>query len=220
MKQTFNEIIKTYGHINNGLKVWELVSSYDDLKLAMTHWLKGDINWTFNHSGCPDPETTPLIEKLIKINELGFVSTNGQPSLETQKSFIAGFLPFDLTKSFIQFMSERSERNIERSERKTRACEIETSSVKGFYYRVDFIDSKLSYLNVDTFPEYPFALTIDNNEVYTSLPENYRLEDFTMAPLNIQSVLVDLKCACVFISSVEFNSGSCEDLLLEFFSGL
>lgn len=58
---------------------WKSLRTFEELQREMIRFLqaKHAVNpWSY---GAVDPETTPLLQDLIKINELGVVSINGQP---------------------------------------------------------------------------------------------------------------------------------------------
>lgn len=93
--------------------------TYDDLIAANLAFLRGEITRTPYHLGPVSEETRPLLDKLIRINAHGFVSTNGQPGdLKTgysakqkwyyairQKPYITGFLPGAYLDAFVAFMA-------------------------------------------------------------------------------------------------------------------
>jgi hypothetical protein len=68
------------------------VKKWADLCAVNVRFLKKDIEQTYYHLGPTDPETEPLLPDLIRLNELGCYTTNGQPGLREdeveQKAFI------------------------------------------------------------------------------------------------------------------------------------
>lgn len=98
---------------------FKLTQTYDELIAANLAFLRGEITRTPYHLGPVSEETRPLLDKLIRINAHGFVSTNGQPgNLRTgynakqkwyyairQKPYITGFLPGAYLDAFIAFMA-------------------------------------------------------------------------------------------------------------------
>jgi hypothetical protein len=67
--------------MNNERLVYQSVKSFRDLIDINIKFLKGEIKQTYYHLGPVDPETVPLLAKLVEINNYGFYSTNGQPGL-------------------------------------------------------------------------------------------------------------------------------------------
>lgn len=72
------------------------VKTWEDLCAINIRFLKGEIDKTYYHLGPTDPETEPLLPALIKLNTLGFYSTNGQPGLieedNKRRACITGFV--------------------------------------------------------------------------------------------------------------------------------
>jgi hypothetical protein len=68
------------------------VKTWSDLCSVNIRFLKKEIEQTYYHLGPTDPETEPLLPALVKLNELGCYTTNGQPGLiedgNQQKAFI------------------------------------------------------------------------------------------------------------------------------------
>jgi len=95
--------VKVFHNIDH--QYWKNVNTYKKLQDGSIEFLKGNIGTTMFHGGPIDPETVQLLGPLIKINELGFVSIEGQPgeceyniigkpiSASEQVSYIVGFYP-------------------------------------------------------------------------------------------------------------------------------
>lgn len=59
---------------------WTSVSTLDDLKTHAIEFLKGKYSTSMWHLGPVNRETVPLLGDLIKLNSLGYISTQGQPA--------------------------------------------------------------------------------------------------------------------------------------------
>jgi hypothetical protein len=68
------------------------VKTWKDICAVNVRFLKKEISETYYHLGPTDPETEPLLPALIRLNELGCYTTNGQPGViedeNKQKAFI------------------------------------------------------------------------------------------------------------------------------------
>lgn len=81
------KLIKEFG-LKNPQKVFEGVKNYQDLVEASVGFLEGKVSGTPVHPGPIDKETIPLVKDLVKINKLGFVTTQGQPPACYHNKFI------------------------------------------------------------------------------------------------------------------------------------
>jgi hypothetical protein len=59
---------------------WTSVSTLDELKTHAIDFLKGKYSTSPWHLGAVNRETVPLLGDLIKLNSLGYISTQGQPA--------------------------------------------------------------------------------------------------------------------------------------------
>lgn len=66
-------------------KMWEDCKNFNDLQRGMLKFLKKECRVNPWHLGAVDAETGPILDSLIKINELGLVTTEGQPGTITKK---------------------------------------------------------------------------------------------------------------------------------------
>ncbi len=79
---------------------WSNIKTYDGLTDANVAFLEGRMLRTPYHFAPLDPETAPLVPRLVQLNNLGFVSFCGQPAeiidthgcLHEQRSWIEGFM--------------------------------------------------------------------------------------------------------------------------------
>jgi hypothetical protein len=64
---------------------FEAASSIEDLQRLTIAFLRGERSATAYHLGPLLPESTPIVEKLVQINELGFITTGSQPGHPVQQ---------------------------------------------------------------------------------------------------------------------------------------
>jgi hypothetical protein len=63
---------------------WKQCKTYEDVRLTMLEFLKGNINWAPTHYG-PLLDKDPIYkQKLIQLNSLGVISINGQEYIKEQ----------------------------------------------------------------------------------------------------------------------------------------
>jgi len=67
--------------VNNRRPPYHLVRNYRDLLDMNVAFLSGDFQETYYHGGPVFPETVPLLGNLKKVNDFGFHSMSGQPSM-------------------------------------------------------------------------------------------------------------------------------------------
>jgi len=73
------------------------VVTWADLCAVNVRFLKKEIEQTYYHLGPTDPETEPLLPALIKLNELGCYTTNGQPGLIEEDNHQKAFIEFHVS---------------------------------------------------------------------------------------------------------------------------
>lgn len=61
--------------------IWKNVKNHQDLINTNVMFLQGKIDSTPTHMGKVDEETIPMLDTLVKINQLGFITTQSQPGL-------------------------------------------------------------------------------------------------------------------------------------------
>lgn len=75
---------------------WENISDFSQLQGLMILFLNGKLTYNPWHATEVDPETVPLLEDLIKLNDLGCVSIEGQPGEcdedVIQRAYLDGFV--------------------------------------------------------------------------------------------------------------------------------
>jgi hypothetical protein len=215
------------------------VKTYRDLQDSNILFLEGGLNRTPYHHGPVDPETIPLLNDLVNINDLGFISVMGQPALNDvkfvdktwtipgssqirgnwwyqvmQRSFIEGYLPKAYLETFIEFMDTQPDYYY-------RVYDIQS----GWFSSVRLVEIK------DTFPSSFFNITKERVsydlqtldqaqwEYYSNITADMTPPfDFSGYP-NIVKVMIP-HTVKIIISSRGYNSGSVEQLLLNFFYSL
>jgi hypothetical protein len=92
------------------MEEYHIVQSYRDLINLNILFIKGQISKTPYHHGPLALDSQESRETLIKMNELGFLSMDGQgPKPEAkhqQKTYISGFMKAELAKPFIKFIKK------------------------------------------------------------------------------------------------------------------
>lgn len=81
-------------HESSGTSQWGAARSLDDLARATIAFLRGELDSTPTHGGPPNPETGPLLETLVSLNEAGFVTMDSQPGVVddagAQRAYVEG----------------------------------------------------------------------------------------------------------------------------------
>jgi hypothetical protein len=229
-KMSISQSIKSFGN-KSPEKVYEGVKTYKDLIATNVAFLQGKLPYTPYHGGPIDPETVPLMKSLVKINKAGFLSIEGQPSshevkfvehtwkdnegktagnwwyANEQKSYICGFMPKEHLEKFIRFMGNKHD----------------------YYYQL-VINCTPTQMLFTTFPTSPYNVTRERSHKQKGQLSKEKWRLYT----NIWSIdgdhdprysfdrlrnCYDLleNTLYVTIASKEYNTGSVEELLMEFY---
>lgn len=218
------DIIEKYG-ITDPLRLYSAVTTFDELIQANVAFLEGKVEETPYHYGPIDPETVPLVGKLVALNKKGFLSTNGQPALiemgvmpdtcnknrkdcgnvwyiDQQKSYIDGYVKLEKVASLIQYLLSRSD----------------------IYFVVYGPDGMIG----NTFPEESYCVTRsklskDESKMnstkwkeYTHINTKYLGFDEWRGLPNIKRIIKDTRLFS--IAGKEYGKGSVEDVLLDFYA--
>lgn len=85
--------------INDAIYTFNNISSTDELQSLTLEFLKGKIIATNYHFGPLHQESKKIINELIKMNELGFITTCSQPGNKKQRGYVCGMInKYDYTK--------------------------------------------------------------------------------------------------------------------------
>jgi hypothetical protein len=85
--------------INDAIYTFNNISSIDELQQLTLDFLKGKIIATNYHFGPLHQESKKIINELIKMNELGFITTCSQPGDQEQRGYVCGIInKYDYTK--------------------------------------------------------------------------------------------------------------------------
>jgi hypothetical protein len=230
-KRQMNDLINKFGHDNPDI-VYQNVSSFQDLQETNIAFLNGKIKRTPYHLAPIDKETIPLIDKLVKINKYGFLSTCGQPVEITrgkyikkqwtdyfgnkcgnwfydcqQKSYITGIMESDYVDKLISFLV-----------------------TKPVYFYIEKYPEILIFTN---FPSNKYNVTKtrsnkDKNKLSKTAwdyctnihiePDDYELSSFDDYP-QIDKIIKE-NCVSVNIAGYQYGEGSVEDYLIEFFESI
>ena len=195
------------------------VTSFEELVHLNVRFLRGEKIDTPYHGDSVDEETIPLLGKLIRINQAGFLSMSGQPALrETvwharrqgycqfmQKSFIYGFVRRDVAKRLSRFL-------------KKQPVYFEMYNLEPFS------------MTMDTFPKDWYNLTKDRCAARKAdlkkLPWSVQTSRRPMTESDTFSIfrkyprivsLLKRECVQIQVACPEYGKGSVEDVLLSFF---
>lgn len=229
-----------------GLEPFETAKTYADLIAANVLFLEGTLRQSPYHYGPIDKETEPILQDLIKLNKLGFITVQSQPAgsevgfvnkiwyvhgeqmgnwwyASEKKPFVEGYLPINELERFIQFMRKYPEYyyNIYTMENNS------TKGLFGRFFKEHRIDCILSYTNMPKLRVYNLtrekcsATKLGLNSIewehYTNLWATRGIDyDFTEYP-NIAPIVMGHSVK-VLVMGKEYNHGSVIDLMLEFYN--
>ncbi len=204
---------------------WNGIETYDDLIRTNVAFLEGRMDRTPYHFGPIDPETAPLVPRLVQLNKLGFVSTNGQPVelVETrtciyeQRSHIRGFMLAHHLPRLEAYAKEKIR--------------------DGYYFIVSSLSTDAPQVLFHTFPKRMLQYStrwkstcynvtrfkVNNQRSWDKctnvwIEPNYELRNFD--DYTALTNLLAEQCIVVTVASRHYGRGSVEDVLLEFLSTL
>lgn len=96
--------------VQDSMMTYESAESVDDLKRMNIAFLRGEMQATAYHFGPLCAESAPLVEKLVALNELDFLTTDSQPGGQhgnEQRFYVDGILPRKYLALFLQRMYAR-----------------------------------------------------------------------------------------------------------------
>lgn len=95
---------------------WDDIKTYEQFKNRMLEFIRGDIYSTPDHGGPLNEESNIILDKLIHINKLSYVTLDSQPFREDirtdglkrrQRPYIDFIIPMDETLKFIKLLFEK-----------------------------------------------------------------------------------------------------------------
>lgn len=225
-----NSLIEEHG-LDNPEQIYENVLSFDDLKKTNVAFLCGKISRTPYHHMPICEETIPLVDKLVKVNEYGFFSMEGQPAIKSggilkmswfdscgnlcsnwfyethQKSFISGIMESHHVDNFISFLKTKPVYFV----------------IFGFPYKIIFNNFPHDHYNVTKTRYNKYENKISESEwchiSNINNDDDYKLMKFEEYP-NIDK-FIKTNCVSVDIASYEYNDEySVENLLIEYFESI
>ena len=202
------------------IDLYKKVASFQELVDLNVRFLRGENIVTPKHYGV-NPETIPALPQLIRINQAGFLSTEGQPALNKivwsksaleychimQKSYIVGFVRRDVAKRLSRFL-------------KTQPVYFDMYNLEPFR------------MIVDTFPQDRYNVTKERCRTRKADLGKQAWHEFTnRRPITDPSdtdehyfsdyprimSLLKRECVQVEIACPAYGEGSVEDVLLSFF---
>ncbi len=200
---------------------WNGIGTYDDLIRTNVAFLEGHMFRTPYHHAPLDSETAPLVPRLVQLNKLGFVSTNGQPAkidervndegqvlICEQKSYIDGYMLADRLPLLQAFAEAR------RDECYVYACStrrhMHTTTSREIFHT---FPAGVQRYNVTR-----YGLRGEPLEEATDIwiqPHDY-MGAYREFPAIAR--LLMKQCIVVTVAGRDYGRGSVEDLLLEFLS--
>ncbi len=207
---------------DNSLLDWNDIRSYDDFIRTNVAFLEGRIDRTPNH-GPLDPETAPLVPRLVQLNKLGFVSTEGQPvelvktstCIHEQRSYISGFMLAHHLPRLEAYAKEKVR--------------------DGYYFVVSSLSTDAPQVLFHTFPKRMLSYSaywksscynvtrfkVNNQRSWNKdtnvwIEPSYELRTYDDMPA-LMTLLAE-QCIAVTVASRHYGRGSVEDVLIEFLS--
>jgi hypothetical protein len=206
---------------------WSDARTFADLVVLNVRFLRGKLKETPYHGAPVDEETVPLLPKLIRINQLGFVSTQGHPAdresgrykqsnpffkkgmreyyIYEQKSFIEGILLKSRAASFVNFMRARKDVYTFVKDPLTGKTLLNNFPTSDYH-----VGRSKVFASPSGHTKMPWQLGIS-----TRSDDSLDLaEEFHRYP-EIQAMIVD-KCVEVTMAGKKWSSGLVEDALLSY----
>lgn len=210
--------------------VWNACKTFSDAIKNMVLFLKGKIPSTPWHLDKVDDETIPLLSKLRKINQKGFLTFEGQPGkiesyekpevkhvIGYQKGYLSGFIQNSKLKSFMNKLLKTEKVLIY-------TYQYSTCGIKGFSSKEEKNRIMIErYFNEEYGIEsrkIPLTVEVDTMLLSSRDYTNFRLYDShaeseaELAPSNLEKILRE-QTTFVFVMTKEFGDSSLEDLVLK-----
>ena len=200
------------------------VKTWQDLIDINVKYLKGEIKNTFYTCGSIHNETTPLLPKLFKLHELGFMTECGQPAdiyidstdktwiddedgdcgdwtyEEHQKSFVFGYMPIILADKLKEYLDKCD--NI-----------IYKISYPNFIFETNMQNKSYNLTKSKILKQH--GKDIENPE-WKNLTNSKNEHTFEWSDIpNVDNILET--CCSVEIIYNKYGEGSAEDVLIKFF---
>jgi len=197
------------------------VQTWDDLLQVNILFLEGKIWGTPYHHGPLEPDSVPLMGKLVALHRYGFFSINGQGSLvnewERQRSFITGFLSADHAEGLANYFQKHRKSFVGRILYLRRQAGS-TYLKNDLYYSDARLNERTPYNLTQTRSRkdmvWRFFTNFPTTDSATLDEYGYESSLFGKYP-NIMSLLVDN--LFVEVAAVTYGRGSTEDFLLKYF---
>jgi hypothetical protein len=206
------------------------VRSFQDLLDLNVRYLRGENVMTPYHFDSVDEETLPLLGGLIRINQAGFLSVEGQPARRDrgrggwgygasnytdthQVSYIVGFVPETVAERLARFLRRQP---VYFDMYKIKPFSMMASNYPKNSYTLTRIRSTARLKDLSRVP----WLQYTNHRPYpgpTELVESFLPSAETYRRYSRIAHILEEKCVHVTIACRQFGRGSVEDTLLNFF---
>jgi len=208
-------------------KLYQSVKTYRDLLNTNLLFLQGKVDATYYHNTPILQETVPLLTSLIKINDYGFFSTQGQPGtcttgksainnkqfIEEQRGYIEGYVPSQIAPALKSYLQKRKDIYFTMTLPDTTFTHnIPENKLFRHGGKLKFNVTRDNWLNKDgQISKRPWRL-------YTNTPVYGYIDNSGGEYPNVDAILS--MCAMFHIMTRDYCSGSVEGVLLDFFKML
>lgn len=205
--------------------IWSDCKSFDDAIKNMVLFLKGKIPSNPWHLDKVDDETIPLLSKLRKINQKGFLTIEGQPGknepyeksenkhiIAYQRGYLSGFLQNSKLKSFMNKLIKTEKVLIY-------TYQYSTCGIKGFSSEEEKNRLFIEGNNFDV-RKIPLTVEVDTMSLKHRDYTNFKVyhtgaeSDISAPPPNLEKILRE-QTTYIMVITKEFGDHSLEDLVLK-----
>lgn len=224
------------GNFQNKNDPFKDAQTWSDFVDANVAFLQGKLPRSPYYLEAMDADTVPLLQQLIAIQRLGFISINGQAGLisddktHQQRSYIVGFLPMGHLVTMIRFLKDHRKKYV------ARVFQLTSNSQSEFGFDVVpiYVDKRLEkpynltkYTAEHMLPEVIENMNLQKKGKFYFFSNFFPTTDSNkygwLYPfLKYRNLLQILqRNLMIEIAAVDYgSSGSVEDLLMDYFSNI
>ncbi len=161
--------------IEESIETYKFAESIEDIKRMNIAFLRGEMKATSYHLGPLNSESIPLVDKLIQLNELDYITTNSQPGglfgCYYQRSYVSGILPRKHVSSFVNSMNAKCQfAFVKILEREMTREELQWLELEDLYWVTTRNGKNVTHISEITFACEDFR---DCYDVYNDLVKEY-----------------------------------------------
>jgi hypothetical protein len=161
--------------IEDCIHAYTSAESIEELKCMNIAFLRGEMQATAYHLGPLNAESSSLVDKLVQLNELDFITTNSQPGGQfnnnVQRNYVYGILPRKYISLFLKRMyTYCSSAFILILEKEFTSEELKLLKADDLYWVTKNNKRNITHISEITFPCDDFHSCID---VYSELVDLY-----------------------------------------------